>query len=68
MTNADKGIGNITYAAPMVELLPEMRAAIVACVREGRETLPEEIADIFTLKILVGYNEDGSNRGILDWA
>ena len=30
--------------------------------------LPEEIADIFDLTILVGYNEDGSNRGILNWA
>ena len=29
--------------------------------------LPEEIADLFTLEVLEGYNPDGSNRGIVDW-
>ena len=30
--------------------------------------LPEELNDVFTLTILAGYNADGSDRGILDWA
>jgi hypothetical protein len=30
--------------------------------------LPEELADSFTLTILKGFNDDGSDRGILNWA
>jgi hypothetical protein len=30
--------------------------------------LHEDIADCFTIKILVGYNSDGSNRMIIDFA
>ncbi len=32
------------------------------------EPLPEEVADLFELTVLVGFNPDGSNRGILNWA
>ncbi len=38
--------------------------AIIACIRNN-SPLPEELADVFTLKIIeVG----GERRGILDWA
>lgn len=30
--------------------------------------LPEEISDLLDLTILVGFNPDGSNRGIINWA
>ena len=65
---APKGTGNITYSGPMINTMPEMHTAVVECVNSGSETLPEEIADLFTLKVLVAYNEDGSNRGILAFA
>ena len=37
-------------------------------VADGSNALPDELADIFTLTVLVGFNSDGSNRGILNWA
>ena len=40
---------------------------ILEAVKTNGE-LPEDIADLFTLEILVGYNPDGSNRGVLDYA
>ncbi len=30
--------------------------------------LPEEVSDLFTLTILKGFNDDGSDRGILNFA
>lgn len=41
--------------------------AIVAFVNNGTP-LPEECADLFDVKVLVGFNADGSNRGIVNWA
>ena len=40
--------------------------ALVRAVDDG--CLPEALADIFSLKILKGYNADGTDRGIIDWA
>jgi hypothetical protein len=48
-------------------LMPEIYKAVVNCVK-NEAPLPEEITDIFELTILKGHNEDGSNRGILNWA
>jgi len=42
-------------------------AAIIAHVND-RVDLPEAIADLFEVEILEGYNADGSNRGIVNWA
>ena len=45
----------------------KIREALVKVVRDGAE-VPEEIADLFKVEILRGYNADGSDRGIVDWA
>jgi hypothetical protein len=34
----------------------------------NNEALPAELADLFSLTVLVGFNDDGSNRGIVDWS
>ena len=42
-------------------------SAFLACVNDGAD-LPEDIADLFCVQVLLQYNGDGSNRGLIDWA
>ncbi len=40
-----------------------VNADLLAAVDNG--VLPDDLSDIFELKILKGFNDDGSDRGIL---
>ena len=39
---------------------------ILDAIKAGE--LPEELADVFSLRVLRGVNPDGSDRGVVDWA
>ncbi len=66
-TNATKGKGSIVYGNNTGVDTTNFHSHFVALIENG-DPLPEEIADLFKVEVLVGYNEDGTNRGIIDWA
>ena len=49
------------------ELPASWTSAFIACIDHGAD-LPEAIADLFCVQVLLRYNSDGSNRGVIDWA
>lgn len=60
----EKGIGSFKFVnnsnSDIRMIQPVFEEAYVTGV------LPEDYADLFTIKILKGYNEDGTDRMIID--
>jgi len=57
---------NIHYVNNTGEKLEDFFQVLKDAYATGK--LPDDYADIFTIKILEKYNQDGSNRMIIGWA
>ena len=62
----DMGTGSIKLVNNTGANIEMFDSVLLAAVSANR--LPEELKDIFVLTILSGFNEDGSDRGILTMA
>lgn len=62
----DKGIGNFKFVNNSNSDIRVIESVFLAAYLTG--VLDEDYADLFTIEILKGYNEDGSDRMIIDHA
>ncbi len=57
-------MNNITLVINVAADVRLFNNILIECVNTNSQ-LPEELADLFNLEVMVGYNENGSNRGVL---